>query len=75
MDIYPLADGLPSIPDNLTIPQFMFDVSHEIRPKRRKEIPWLIQDESGDKISEDQVHLAYLSILEQQVDPGLLMCS
>ena len=55
MDIYPLTDGLPSIPDNLTIPQFMFDVWHVIRPKRRKGIPWLIQDQSGDTISEEQV--------------------
>lgn len=55
MDIYPLNDGLPLIPDNLTVPQFMFDVWHEIRPTRRREIPWLIQDESGDKISEEQV--------------------
>lgn len=66
MEIYPLADALPLIPDNLTIPQFMFDVRHEIRPRRKKETPWLIKDESGDRISEEQVRFEYLLILEHR---------
>ncbi|CAA7269124.1 unnamed protein product [Cyclocybe aegerita] len=48
MEFYSKVTTLPHIPDNVTIPQFMFDARHEIRPQG-KEAPWLIQDETGRK--------------------------
>ncbi|KIM38392.1 hypothetical protein M413DRAFT_245572 [Hebeloma cylindrosporum] len=37
----------PYIPDNVTVPQFMFDTLHNARPSRKNETPWLVQDETG----------------------------
>ncbi|KAF8968998.1 phenylacetyl-CoA ligase [Flammula alnicola] len=42
----------PHIPDDVTIPQFIFDSNHETRPKRKNETPWLIEDETGKKLFE-----------------------
>jgi hypothetical protein len=37
---------LPFVPDNLTVPQFFLDQTHEMRPTRPKATPWLIADQS-----------------------------
>lgn len=46
--------GLPHIPDNLTIAQFMLDYQHEIRPVRGN-APCLIDDQSGNRITLETV--------------------
>ena len=46
--------GLPHIPDNLTIAQFMLDYQHEIRPARGN-IPCLVDDQSGNCITLETV--------------------
>ncbi|RDB15263.1 4-coumarate--CoA ligase-like 7 [Hypsizygus marmoreus] len=55
MDVYSPSAPLPNIPDDLTIPQFIFDCQHESRPTRRADIPWFIEDETGRKIGEDEL--------------------
>ncbi|KAF5385033.1 hypothetical protein D9615_001355 [Tricholomella constricta] len=45
-----IAGPLPSIPDDLTIPQFIFGTQHPTRPSRAESIPWLIDDHSGRSI-------------------------
>ena len=44
------------IPDDVTIPQFIFDTAHRVRPQRNG-APWLIQDETGKKFWESEVCL------------------
>jgi len=56
----PLA--LSSIPDDLSIPQFIFDFDqHSTRVKfggeKSKEAPWLIEDETGRKFYRQEVRL------------------
>ncbi|KIY44782.1 acetyl-CoA synthetase-like protein [Fistulina hepatica ATCC 64428] len=42
------------IPDDLTLPQFMLDSTHELRPSS-KGIPWFIERQSGRKIFATEV--------------------
>ena len=44
-----------TIPDDLTVPQFMFGCQHELRPQGSLDIPWLIEDETGRKIGRGEV--------------------
>jgi len=55
MEISSPVGPLPHIPDNLTLPQFIFDYEHPSRPTRSPTIPWLIEDDTGRKIGEDEV--------------------
>ncbi|GLB45474.1 putative AMP-binding enzyme [Lyophyllum shimeji] len=55
MDIYSPSAPLPSIPDDLTVPQFIFDAVHECRPGRKPGVPWLIEDETGRAIGEEEL--------------------
>ncbi|GLB45464.1 putative phenylacetyl-CoA ligase [Lyophyllum shimeji] len=58
MDIYSPSAPLPSIPDDLTVPQFIFDAEHECRPVRKPNVPclpWLIEDETGRAIGEQEL--------------------
>ncbi|KDR82330.1 hypothetical protein GALMADRAFT_237577 [Galerina marginata CBS 339.88] len=55
MEIHSQGPHLPHIPDNVTIPQFLFDYKHEIRPTRLSETPWLIQDDTGRKFWEAEL--------------------
>lgn len=55
MEIYSPTGPLPSVPDNLTVPQFIFDYEHASRPARSADSPWLIEDETGRKIGEHEV--------------------
>jgi hypothetical protein len=43
----PACDGLPHIPDDLTLPQFILDSRHLTRPVRQANTPWLIEDSTG----------------------------
>ncbi|KAH9903440.1 amp dependent CoA ligase [Cubamyces lactineus] len=51
------ADGgpLPPIPDDLTIPQFLFDSHHPSRPVLRQPQPWLIEELTGREIGSDEL--------------------
>ncbi|KAJ6624199.1 phenylacetyl-CoA ligase [Mycena sp. CBHHK59/15] len=42
---------VPYFPDDLTIPQFLFDYQHPIRLPRDPEAPWIVDAVSGEKIS------------------------
>ena len=46
---------LPHIPDDLTVPQFMLDVQHSIRPKPEKSRPWMIEEATGREVGEEEV--------------------
>ncbi|KAE9408992.1 hypothetical protein BT96DRAFT_807236 [Gymnopus androsaceus JB14] len=50
-----LTGPTPFIPDNLSVPQFFLDYNHPIRPKRPKNCPWFVADESGRNIGEEEV--------------------
>lgn len=41
--------------DDLTIPQFMLDSTHPLRPKRDADSPWLIEDETGRGVGFEEV--------------------
>ncbi|KAH8825181.1 phenylacetyl-CoA ligase [Flagelloscypha sp. PMI_526] len=49
--------ALPSIPTNLTIPQFILDSHHPSRPPRPADAPWLIHDKTGDKIHLNEIRV------------------
>ena len=49
------GDPPPHIPDDLTLPQFILDSTHECRPVRRQGATWLIEDATGRKIGLDEV--------------------
>ncbi|KIY51233.1 amp dependent CoA ligase [Fistulina hepatica ATCC 64428] len=44
-----------SIPDNLTIPQFVFDYTSFLRPQRPTNVPWLIQDHTGKQVFTEEI--------------------
>lgn len=52
-----VADGgpIPHIPDDLTIPQFVFDVHHPARPVLKKPQPWLVEELTGRELCSDEV--------------------
>lgn len=54
-DFYSTVGKLPHVPDDLTLPQFILDHDHPIRPKRPKDIPWLVTDKSGRKMGLDEI--------------------
>ena len=56
MDIY-AQEPFPYVPDNITVPQFIFDTPHKAwsRPPRGNRTPWLIQDEMGKMLGEAKV--------------------
>ncbi|KJA20114.1 hypothetical protein HYPSUDRAFT_43470 [Hypholoma sublateritium FD-334 SS-4] len=54
MEFHPQQPA-PFVPDDLTVPQFIFDGTHESRPDRRPAIPWLVEDATGRKIFEDEL--------------------
>ncbi|KAG9225433.1 hypothetical protein CCMSSC00406_0002936 [Pleurotus cornucopiae] len=48
----------PHIPDDLTIPQFILDYHHPIRPHRPNGVPWLVADKSGKRMDLEEVSAA-----------------
>jgi 4-coumarate--CoA ligase len=51
-----VAEGdLCTIPDGLTVPQFILDSGHPTRPIRKERNPWLIDDTTGQKIGFEEV--------------------
>ncbi|KAF9016512.1 acetyl-CoA synthetase-like protein, partial [Hymenopellis radicata] len=52
----PSSSGqLPEIPDDLTIPQFILDYQHPIRPQRPNGVPWLVADKSGQAMGLEEI--------------------
>ncbi|KAG5654723.1 hypothetical protein H0H81_007479 [Sphagnurus paluster] len=47
---YSTSSLLPHIPDDQSIPQFIFDTQNRSRPPRPDTVPWLIEDHSGRAI-------------------------
>ncbi|KAF9219269.1 acetyl-CoA synthetase-like protein [Gyrodon lividus] len=43
------------VPDNLTIPQFFLDSHHPLRPVRKADSPWLIEDATGRHIGLEEL--------------------
>lgn len=50
----PASNGLPFIPDDLTLVQFTLDSHHSTRPTR-KEGPWLVDDNTGRQFGYEEV--------------------
>ncbi|KAF9047218.1 amp dependent CoA ligase [Rhodocollybia butyracea] len=57
MEFHSLTGPTPSIPDNLSVPQFLLHHKHSIRPSRSQGTPWFIDGASGRKIQEQEVIL------------------
>jgi hypothetical protein len=55
MGEYVAGGTLGTIPDDLTLPQFILDSSHPTRPIRKQGIPWLVDDTSGRQIGFEEV--------------------
>jgi len=55
MEIVSHFGPLPCIPDDLTLPQFIFDYEHSSRPARNPNTPWLIEDETGRNVGEKEL--------------------
>ncbi|KAL4257832.1 hypothetical protein AB1N83_009460 [Pleurotus pulmonarius] len=52
----PTSSGeAPHIPDDLTIPQFILDNHHPIRPHRPNGVPWLVADKSGKRMDLEEI--------------------
>ncbi|KZP31139.1 phenylacetyl-CoA ligase [Athelia psychrophila] len=47
--------ALPHIPDNLSIPQFILDTQHAIRPSRPPQSPWVIEDATSKKVGYEEL--------------------
>ncbi|KAL5494986.1 hypothetical protein ACEPAI_448 [Sanghuangporus weigelae] len=45
----------PTIPDDLTIAQFMLDAQHPIRPVRTENVPWLIEESTGRSVGFEEL--------------------
>ncbi|KAG6829464.1 hypothetical protein H0H92_004426 [Tricholoma furcatifolium] len=57
------ASNLPHIPDDLSLPQFMLDYQHPLKPSRSMDVACLIEDESGRKIHLEEVPIIYETII------------
>lgn len=55
MSLYPSPLGLPPIPDDLTIPQFLLDSRHITRPYNTASNPWFIEEATGRSIGFEEV--------------------
>ncbi|KIL59197.1 hypothetical protein M378DRAFT_111242 [Amanita muscaria Koide BX008] len=49
------AGPLPVVPDDLTIPQFMFDYKHPNRPERDPNSPWMIENDTGRQFLHEDI--------------------
>ena len=55
MSEYVAEGNLCTIPNDLTVSQFILDSAHPTRPIREEGIPWLIDDTTGRKIGFEEV--------------------
>lgn len=49
------SEPAPFIPDNLTVPQFFFDLDHELRATRPQGVPFFVDDVTGRAIDSREV--------------------
>ncbi|EGN98047.1 hypothetical protein SERLA73DRAFT_169131 [Serpula lacrymans var. lacrymans S7.3] len=56
-EIQSLAGPLPTIPDNLTLAQFILDSQHPARPIRTADSPWIIDDRTGRGIGLEELRV------------------
>ncbi|KAH9927963.1 acetyl-CoA synthetase-like protein [Epithele typhae] len=50
------SEGLPYIPDDVTIAHFVMDYQHPVRPRWSNDIrPWLIEEATGRQIGSDEI--------------------
>lgn len=56
-----MSSSQVAIPDNLTIPQFIFDYSHPLRPNRPEGLPCLVVDKTSRTLGLPEV--GFLSTL------------
>lgn len=54
-EFYAPQSYLPTIPNDLTIPQFVLDSYHPWRPICRRLTPWLIEDTTGREVGYEEV--------------------
>ncbi|KAJ7872930.1 amp dependent CoA ligase [Mycena leptocephala] len=47
--------SIPSFPDDLTLPQFLFDYEHPIRLRRDTRIPWIVDADTGESRIQDEL--------------------
>ncbi|KIK54053.1 hypothetical protein GYMLUDRAFT_177879 [Collybiopsis luxurians FD-317 M1] len=50
-----LTGAAPPIPDNLSLPQFLLQYKHFIRPNRPHNIPWFVNGVNSQKIYEEEI--------------------
>ncbi|KIK51401.1 hypothetical protein GYMLUDRAFT_234109 [Collybiopsis luxurians FD-317 M1] len=50
-----LTGAAPPIPDNLSLPQFLLQYKHSIRPNRPHNIPWFVNGINSRKIYEEEI--------------------
>ncbi|KAF8895161.1 hypothetical protein BD779DRAFT_1668498 [Infundibulicybe gibba] len=55
MEIHSPSAPLPPLPDDLTVPQFIFGYESSLRPKRDLNVPWLVDDETGRGVGGDEL--------------------
>jgi 4-coumarate--CoA ligase len=56
------SEPAPYIPDNLTIPQFLFHADHALRAIRPGGVPFFIEDATGRAVNSGEVsHVVKLS--------------
>lgn len=56
------SEPAPYIPDNLTIPQFLFHADHTLRATRPNGVPFFIEDATGRTVDSGEVsHVVKLS--------------
>lgn len=63
-DIYAPGEQieLRDIPDDLTIPQFLLDTTHPLKPVNTTNAPWLIDDASGRKVGLEEVSVQFRAV-------------
>ncbi|KIL59198.1 hypothetical protein M378DRAFT_188026 [Amanita muscaria Koide BX008] len=62
MEFHSPSGPLPALPDDLTLPQFMFDGKHPNRPERNPDIPWIIENDTGRRYSGEDIRRRSLAL-------------
>ncbi|KAM6493631.1 hypothetical protein JOM56_009992 [Amanita muscaria] len=62
MEFHSPSGPLPTVPDDLTLPQFIFDGKHPNRPERGPDIPWIIENDTGRRYSGEDIRRRTLAL-------------
>lgn len=49
------AIPFPTVPDDLSIPQFMFNATHPNRPTKDPNVPWIIENDTGRHVFGEEI--------------------